>query len=243
MRVGTALDTFDVIRSYLRDPWDGVCRHVATINPEYVITVRDHPHFAASLRQTDLNTVDGVGVLAAVRMRGRSQSVHAERLTGVQLVESLAATSAEDAAPIFLLGGGPGVAAVAADALHRRSPGARVGDYWDRGTAESEHDAESLRRIAASGARTVLVAYGAIGQVTWIDRNRAELAAHGVRLAVGVGGALDMISGTVRRAPAPVRRVGLEWLYRLTLEPWRWRRQLALPRFAALVLWDRLRQR
>lgn len=241
VRAGAALEIVCVVRSYLRDPWDGVCRHVATVNPEYIIAARDHPSFTASLRQTDLNTVDGIGVLAAVRLRGRRPSRHAERLTGVHLVESLAASSAEDAAPIFLLGAGPGVAAAAVNASRRRWPESRVVDAWGGGTAESEHDAESLRRIAASGARIVFVAYGAIGQVNWIERNRTELAARGVRLAVGVGGTLDMISGTVRRAPEPVRRVGLEWLYRLVLEPWRWRRQLALPRFAALVIWDSVR--
>jgi N-acetylglucosaminyldiphosphoundecaprenol N-acetyl-beta-D-mannosaminyltransferase len=65
----------------------------------------------------------------------------------------------------------------------------------------------------------------------------------GVRLAVGVGGAFDFLSGRVSRAPDLVRRLGLEWLYRLAKEPWRWRRQLALPRFATLALLAALRHR
>ena len=56
---------------------------------------------------------------------------------------------------------------------------------------------------------------------------------------MGVGGALDYFAGVVRRAPPWVRRLGLEWFYRLLREPWRWRRQLALPRFAFLVLTGR----
>jgi N-acetylglucosaminyldiphosphoundecaprenol N-acetyl-beta-D-mannosaminyltransferase len=87
----------------------------------------------------------------------------------------------------------------------------------------------------------VLVAYGAPGQVLWITRNRAALGAGGVRIAVGVGGAFDFLAGRVPRAPRPVRLLGFEWLYRLAREPWRWRRQLALPRFVGLVVVGRLR--
>ena len=82
----------------------------------------------------------------------------------------------------------------------------------------------------------MLVGYGAPAQVIWIQRNRAALADAGVRVAVGVGGALDYLAGSVSRAPQLVRASGLEWAYRLVREPWRWRRQLALPIFAFLVV-------
>jgi N-acetylglucosaminyldiphosphoundecaprenol N-acetyl-beta-D-mannosaminyltransferase len=74
----------------------------------------------------------------------------------------------------------------------------------------------------------------------WIERNLEALAASGVRLAVGVGGAIDVLGGKVPRAPRWMRQRGLEWLYRLVREPWRWRRQLALPRFVILVFAQRL---
>ncbi len=124
-----------------------------------------------------------------------------------------------------------------------RTPDAMIVGTWGDGTSRPEDDAESVRRITASGAMIVFVAYGAEGQILWIERNRSALAANGVRLTIGVGGALDMISGQVRRAPGLVRRLGLEWLYRLVTEPCRWRRQLALPRYAAVVLWEWLRGR
>jgi N-acetylglucosaminyldiphosphoundecaprenol N-acetyl-beta-D-mannosaminyltransferase len=79
----------------------------------------------------------------------------------------------------------------------------------------------------------LLVAYGAGRQERWIARNQSAL---GVPLALGIGGALDFMSGRVRRAPAWLRRLGLDWLFRLTMQPWRWRRQLALPRFVGRVL-------
>jgi N-acetylglucosaminyldiphosphoundecaprenol N-acetyl-beta-D-mannosaminyltransferase len=87
--------------------------------------------------------------------------------------------------------------------------------------------------LRASGAEILFVAYGAPAQERWLARNRAAL---GVAVGMGVGGALDVLAGRVPRAPQWLRRLGLEWAWRLVREPWRWRRMLALPRFAALVL-------
>ena len=80
------------------------------------------------------------------------------------------------------------------------------------------------------------MAYGAPQQDKWIARN---LARTGVSVAMGIGGSLDFIVGRQQRAPQWMQRVGLEWLYRLAREPWRWRRQLALPKF----VWHVLRSR
>jgi N-acetylglucosaminyldiphosphoundecaprenol N-acetyl-beta-D-mannosaminyltransferase len=128
------------------------------------------------------------------------------------------------------------VAARAAANLTTRYPGARIAGWWSEGTPEPADDAASLERIAASGARSVAVAYGAPGQVLWIMRNQAALSDLGVRVAVGVGGALDFVAGVTPRAPRWMRAAGLEWLFRLARQPWRWRRQLALPMFALAVL-------
>lgn len=224
----------------LSEPWDGRCHHVVTLNPEYVMAARVDPAFAAAIHAADLVVADGVGIVVAARL---IHGIHLTRQTGVALTERLVAKSQERAAPVFLLGAGPGVARAAAAALTARLPGAAVADLWDGGSPDGRDDAEALARIRACGARVVLVAYGAAGQVDWIVRNQAALAESGVRLAVGVGGAFDFLSGRVARAPHLIRRIGLEWLYRLVREPWRWRRQLALPRFAALTLLAALRQR
>jgi N-acetylglucosaminyldiphosphoundecaprenol N-acetyl-beta-D-mannosaminyltransferase len=99
-----------------------------------------------------------------------------------------------------------------------------------------------MARIAASGANLLLVAFGAPAQDLWIDRHRTALAGCGIVVAIGVGGTFDYLAGAVPRAPAAIRRLGFEWLYRLIRQPWRWRRQLVLPLFAALVLRERLRR-
>ena len=114
---------------------------------------------------------------------------------------------------------------------------------WAEGSPRPEDDAETIDRIRESGATMLLVAYGAPAQIHWIHRNLPRLDAAGVRVVIGIGGALDYISGNVPWAPPLVRRLGLEWLYRLAREPWRWRRQMALPMFAALVARDAAKKR
>jgi N-acetylglucosaminyldiphosphoundecaprenol N-acetyl-beta-D-mannosaminyltransferase len=114
---------------------------------------------------------------------------------------------------------------------------------WSEGTAAAADDERTLARIRGSGCRVLAVAYGAPGQVIWIERNKRDLAKAGVRVAVGVGGVLDFLAGTAPRAPLVMRRVGLEWLYRLIRQPWRWRRQAVLPVFGLRVLLERLWRR
>ena len=214
------------------------CAHVVTLNPEYVMAARRKPSFAAAIERADLVLADGAGVVFAARLLGGAAGKRTQRLTGVEIVEHLA----QRGVSVFFLGAGPGVAEAAANQLGGRWPTSRVVGVWADATSDPPDDDESNRRIAASGARAVAVAFGAEGQVTWIDRNRDRLDAAGVRLAVGVGGSFDYLSGLAKRPPKLVRDLGLEWLWRLVREPWRWRRQLVLPKFALLVLGARLRQ-
>ncbi|MGB9890029.1 MAG: WecB/TagA/CpsF family glycosyltransferase, partial [Anaerolineae bacterium] len=97
---------------------------------------------------------------------------------------------------------------------------------------QQEED-EIVQRIREARADILLVAYGAPAQDLWLARN---LARTGAKVGIGVGGAFDYIAGIVPRAPRWMRRVGLEWLYRLFRQPWRWRRQRVLPLYALLVL-------
>jgi N-acetylglucosaminyldiphosphoundecaprenol N-acetyl-beta-D-mannosaminyltransferase len=211
-----------------------VCQ-IATCNPEYVIAARRNPSFAAALKRCELVTADGVGITIAARLQGRA----IERVTGVRMLELLADTGA----PLFLLGAGPGIAEETASKLVARFPRATIAGIWSEGTPDPSDDLRTVERIRASGARIVAVAYGAPAQVLWIERNRVALSEAGVRIAIGVGGAFDYLSGSTPTPPAPIRKLGLEWLWRLVREPRRWRRQLALPQFALLASFEALRMR
>jgi N-acetylglucosaminyldiphosphoundecaprenol N-acetyl-beta-D-mannosaminyltransferase len=204
----------------------GPARHIVTYNPEYAIAARRDPAFLAALHSADLVTADGVGITLAAKLHRHAPPI--ELVTGVRLLGMLADTGE----PLFLLGAAPGVAEQAAGKLHEAHPGARIAGWWWEGSPAEQDDAEAIRRIAGSGATIVAVAYGAPGQIHWIERNRAALGRYGVRIVIGIGGALDYWAGTAHLPPALIRTLGLEWLYRLFREPWRWRRQLALPQFA-----------
>lgn len=202
---------------------------VVTLNPEMVMRARRDPGLRAVIGNALLVTADGVGVVWAARLAGFAIP---ERVTGIDLAEALLTRAAPLGYAAFLLGADDGVAEAAADALTFRLPGARIADVWS-GDPQPASDAEAVARVRASGARLLLVAYGAPTQELWIARNLRALP--GV-VAIGVGGALDMIAGRKSRAPRWMRAAGLEWLYRLAREPARWRRMLALPAFAALAV-------
>ena len=202
---------------------------IATVNPEFVMTARRDPAFRAVLDQADLCLADGVGITLAARYMGRPLR---ERVAGVDLVKRLAGRAAQAGWRLFLLGAAPGVAERAADVLRQRSPGVTIcGTY--AGSPAPEEAAEIAARVRAAQTDVLLVAYGAPGQDLWIARH---LPSTGAAVGVGIGGAFDYLAGVTRRAPRWIRRLGFEWLYRLVQQPWRWRRQLALPHFALLVL-------
>src|SRR5439155_7704432 len=140
------------------------------------------------------------------------------RVAGVDTCVALAGLAAARGWSLYLLGGAQGVAEAAAAGLKGRHPDLRVAGYWAGSPAEAEAPATAAR-IQASGADVLLVAYGAPAQDLWLA---CHLGATGARLGMGVGGALDFISGRVSRAPVWLQRAGLEWLYRLVRQPWRW---------------------
>jgi N-acetylglucosaminyldiphosphoundecaprenol N-acetyl-beta-D-mannosaminyltransferase len=152
---------------------------------------------------------------------------------GSEFVYRLAEAAAQEGWPLFLLGAGPGVAEQTAAVLRQRYPRLIIAGTYG-GSPDPAEDAGIVRRINESGAQLLYVAYGAPRQDKWIERNRRTLT-H-VRVAIGVGGALDFVSGRAVRAPEWMQRLGLEWLHRLIHQPWRWRRMLALPRFVVRVL-------
>lgn len=201
------------------------CRQVATVNPEFLVTALDDREFAAVLDSVDLALPDGIGLLLAGRWLGEPI---AKRATGVDTVVDLASVAVAQGKSLFLLGGAPGVAEETALALRRHVPSLQIAGTYVGSPAEPEAG-DIIDRVNASGADALLVAFGAPAQDKWIARHRDRL---NVRVAIGVGGTFDYLSGRVPRAPLPVRRAGLEWLFRLIRQPWRWRRMLRLPRFA-----------
>ena len=211
-------------------------RQVCTVNPEFIMAARRHPAFGQALAAADLCTPDGVGVLWAARLSGVPLD---ERVTGSDAIYRLCERAAAQGWRIFFLGAAAGVAERAAAELARLYPGLRVAGTY--GGSPAEADWPQIRQhLAAAPADLLFVAYGHPRQDIWIQQHREELP---VAVALGVGGAFDFVAGVTQRAPLWLRRLGLEWLYRLVRQPWRWRRMATLPLFALLVLLQWARRR
>ena len=205
-------------------------RQICTVNPEFVMKAREDTDFMHLLTTTGLNLPDGIGLVIASWLK--RQRLRA-RVPGSELVYHVAELCAREGYRPFLLGAEEGVAAQAAAIFQEKYPALQVAGTYSGSPSMAENEA-IVEMVGASGADVLLVAYGAPNQDKWIYRNRHALKT--VRVAIGVGGSLDFVMGKSKRAPVWVQKLGLEWLHRLVLEPWRWRRMLALPRFISLVL-------
>ena len=201
---------------------------VATVNPEFVMRARKDREFARVLDGAALCLPDGTGVVWAARRQGCEVR---EPVAGVDLVQPLAAMCSRRGFRLFLLGAAPGVAADLAASLRDANPGLEVAAH--AGSPDSSDDVETVHRIHDHRAQVLLVAYGAPAQELWFDRLQGRLD---VSVAIGVGGAFDYLTGRVPRAPAWMRRAGMEWLGRLVRQPWRVRRMAVLPVYAIKVL-------
>jgi N-acetylglucosaminyldiphosphoundecaprenol N-acetyl-beta-D-mannosaminyltransferase len=206
---------------------------IVTLNPEMLVVAYRDPTFREILNRSDLNVADGVGLTLAARWLGHSLR---ERVTGSDGIYLLAAQCARVGYRPYLLGAAPGVAELAAQRLVEANPGLEVAGTYAGSPRRDEEDAV-IAQVRAAAPDVLFVAFGVPAEEKWIARNRERL---GVPVMIGVGGAFDFVAGVTRRAPAWMRRAGLEWSYRLVREPWRWRRQLALPHFLILVAAQRM---
>jgi len=217
-------------------------RSVFTPNPEMLVMARKRSAFRAALRSADLAIPDGVGLLWAARFQGQRIP---ERVTGTDMVDAVCALAAARGSSIFLFGGQSDVAQRAAAELKRRYPNLIVAGAVGGGDVVRDENGvpvlpfSTLEAINGAQPAVLFVALGHGKQEEWIKAHLSEFPS--VRVAMGIGGAFDFIAGDARRAPAWARRVGLEWLARLVLQPWRIRRILnATVVFPCLVIGERL---
>jgi len=213
-------------------------RYVVTPNPEFVVLARKDQRFRQVLNNSDLAIPDGGGLLLASRLLGRPLRA---QVRGTDLCYGLVDEAPQHGWRLFLLGAAPGVAEAAAAALKRRRPALDIAGTY-AGVSSPSGDVDSRAMIHRAGRCDLLfVAYGVERQEQWIARNLEQLD---VGIAIGVGGVLDFMSGRVRRAPAPIRQVGLDWLFRLAIQPRRIRRQATtIPPFLGLAIYEAWRLR
>jgi N-acetylglucosaminyldiphosphoundecaprenol N-acetyl-beta-D-mannosaminyltransferase len=198
--------------------------HCITANVDHLMKLRRDPAFRAVYRAADLVVADGVPLVWASRWLGTPLKA---RVNGTALFERIAAHAARCGYSLFFLGGAEDSAQRAAEVLKARHPRLRIAGIYAPPLGFDRHDARNAqlqRMIAASGADILIVGLGAPKQENWIARHAPGT---GVRFAVGVGVSFSLVAGTIARAPRWMQRIGLEWLWRLAMEPRRlWKRYL-----------------
>lgn len=214
---------------------------IATPNPEILLEARRNQKFKEILNRTDLNIADGTGIIWAsgyldsikntksatikiikglsglIKMAvapKRMQNVIPQRVTGTDLMKAISQATNKDEG-VFLLGATQEVAQKTKNTLEKKYGCKVVGT--DSSKALEENDLLIREKINKSKAKILFVAFGAPKQEIWIARNLPYLKS--VKVAMGVGGAFDFISGYVPRAPAFFRKRGLEWVFRLLKQP------------------------
>ena len=205
-------------------------KYVVTINSEFVMLARRNSKFAQILKNADLALPDGVGVVISKLILGGKEH---DRVTGVDLLENVCKVVCDKPVRIGLLGGFGGVAKDVAKRQKTRLTSLKV-VIAEPGDPSPEADLRLKQRFLEIGRVDVLfVAYGMGKQEFWIDRMRKSLD---VGVFIGVGGAFDYLAGIKKRAPVFMQNLGLEWLWRLLLDPVRIWRMRVLPEFFLLVV-------
>lgn len=201
--------------------------HVVTLNPEMVMEAQVNPIFREAVDKADIRVPDGTGIIwARWYLRSTYWSLWpsllafmfqpVQRVTGIDLVQELAARCASQGASMYLLGGTTVQVKGAAAALQRQFPALKL--FTSRPHHFSlEGPPDIVADIVERQPKVLLVAYGSPRQTIWIERHRKKLP--GVAVTVGVGGAFAMLAEERPRAPRWLRQLNLEWLWRLGLEP------------------------
>ena len=201
---------------------------VYTPNSEIILHAYKNPDYCEVLNRGSLITADGIGVVYASKILG---SPLPERVSGFDLANELLRKAAPMGKTLYLFGGKPKVAERAAEKIVSLYPGIKIVGTCD-GYFDCEKEKEIIADINEKSPDILFVCLGFPKQEKWIDEH-SNLNA---KVAMGIGGSLDVFAGEVKRAPVTFQKLGLEWLYRLLKQPSRFIRMLALPKFGLTVL-------
>ncbi|OEF97654.1 WecB/TagA/CpsF family glycosyltransferase [Desulfuribacillus alkaliarsenatis] len=203
--------------------------HIITANPEIVILAQENKELKDIIEAAQLVTCDGTGVVWATQYTDFPAK---ERVTGFDLTLQLFALCSEKNYSVYFVGAKPEVMEAAINEIKKQWPKLDIVGHH-HGYFRVGDEQKTIEDIQTKKPEVLFVALGAPRQEFWISEHLKKLE---VPLTIGVGGSFDVLSGTMKRAPEIWQRLHVEWLYRLIKQPSRWRRMLALPKFAYYVL-------
>jgi exopolysaccharide biosynthesis WecB/TagA/CpsF family protein len=195
---------------------------VSFLNADCVNIMHRNSGYRDALATSSSLFADGIGVRLAARLNGHKL---AGNVNGTDLFPVLCNKAAVTSVGIFLFGAKPGRAAASAEKMQRSNPGLIISGSHHGYIRSPAEEAALIETINNSNAEILLVALGAPAQELWIARNRQKLRP---AVILGVGGLFDYYSGSVQRAPLIVRKLNLEWVWRLAMEPRRLARRYIL---------------
>lgn len=197
---------------------------VVTPNVDHIVKLQKDNLLRQIYAEAALVLPDGMPIVWASRFFGMPLK---EKVSGSDLVPRVCEMAADRGYKVFLLGGRPGAAEKAKKNLSRAYPAIKIAGVYSPPLG-FEHDAEERQKIVKmindSGAEILLVGLGVPKQERWIHENQDELNAI---LCIGVGITIEIMAGVIKRAPMWMQNSGLEWFWRLLMEPKRlWKRYL-----------------
>ncbi len=207
--------------------------HIVSLNPENLVIVTENRLFRKIVETAQMTIIDGIGIVLAGRWLGVEVG---ERVTGVGLMEDLLKVASDRRLRVLMIGGNENLALRLAQCYRDQFPEAKfkgLQGIEDIKNIKKEEETKIFSIVATYKPQLVFLAFGSPDQELWLDSHRKELAGC---VVMGVGGAFDYLSGNIKRAPEFIRKLGLEWLFRLINQPWRWRRQSRLIKFIGLVI-------
>ncbi len=212
--------------------------HITSLNPENIIIAQEDTLFKEIIAKSQIKIIDGVGVVIAAKILNLEAGHH---LPGVDLVKELITLSV-GRLRVVLLGGKDNLAENLANCYSQGYPHANITGLQGIENIKKVKRSEEERIfsiITDTKPHLLLVSFGSPYQEKWIWKNRVKLK--GI-VCMGVGGSFDYLYGKIKRPAMVIRKLGLEWLYRLIIQPWRWKRQLRLIRFISLILKQKINQ-
>ncbi|MFC2092146.1 WecB/TagA/CpsF family glycosyltransferase [Elusimicrobiota bacterium] len=205
---------------------------IVTLNSLMLKSLWHDPELASAVKRASLITADSVGICLASRVLDKRKVF---RYPGIDMMKDLIGQGWR----VFLMGGREGVSSCAADRLKEAYPHAKLCGTYHGYFKESDKD-EVIRLINEAEPDILFIGLDTPRQEIWINENRGKINA---KLIIGIGGSLDVISGSIKRAPGFWRLMGIEWLWRMFMEPWRLIRIVRLPGFMLEVLWRYLQKK
>lgn len=222
-------EVLERIKKHVADKEAGFM-HIITADSLAIVKTKKDPEFKAKMEAAEMVVPDGAGIVWAADFLGTPLP---GRVPGVALVSQMCEAVAKEKYKVFFIGSKPGIAEKAAEIVKEKTGANIIGVEHGYFKADSEDEEKMLQKIADSGADIVFVALGVPRQEDFITKLR-KYAKHIV--AIGVGGSFDVISGTLPRAPQWMQNCGIEWLFRLWLEPKRITRMIEIPVFVLKVM-------